>query len=231
MGLANISFENILSGLLLKFGRTSNTDIKIIVDMLVEFNLINYVPSNYARDYRNIAKYVLNMSEYFYVVSDEAASRELDVRQGQIMKEFLANLDLEEFVIRKLSYLNAIPDYAIPSVFSNQQEKVLDKLVDEYTAIYVWNDDVPHDDFKEIQLTSLGKARIFMIEYREQVQEFAELLKNNGYNYNLMVDFLRKQNLDDDVYNILNIDNFLLFCSMYDRDATLSGDEVIKLSK
>ena len=81
-------------------------------------------------------------------------------------------------------------------------------------------------DYRGIQLTNYGRATLFELEYREQVDEFRELLKSEGYDVNLIPEFLSVQDFNRDVYDILNIDNFLLYCSKYDRVATASSDTV-----
>ena len=81
-------------------------------------------------------------------------------------------------------------------------------------------------DYRGIQLTNYGRATLFELEYREQVDEFRELLKSEGYDVNLIPEFLSVQDFNRDVCDILNIDNFLLYCSKYDRVATASSDTV-----
>ena len=65
-----------------------------------------------------------------------------------------------------------------------------------------------------------------MLECEYVSDEFKELLKSVGYDVNLVPEFLRVQDFNRDVYDILNLDNFLLYCSQYDRVATISSDTV-----
>ena len=212
-----VSFENILAGLILRFGKANVTDIKVVQDDL--FNRYGVVMSPFALDYHGISNYIMKIGDNYHSIGTEESKVGLAEKQGEFMKSYLENINVEDLVLLKINELGTVPDYIIPTVFSDEQDRVLADLVDDLKVVYVWNNDVPYDDYQEVQLTFLGRARVFELQYKEQVDEFRELLSSSGYDVNLMPDFLRVQDFDRDVYDILNLDNFLYFCNKYDRAA------------
>ena len=231
MGIAKVSYENIVAGLLLKFGRVDKNDIDVVIEMLLDNGIIENCPSPYALDYRGISSYIVQLGENYYIVDSLEARKCLGAKQGEVFKEFIDTINIEEFVLRKINKLNAIPEYAIASVFNEQHEKVIDKLREQFLVVDVWNDDVPYEDYLEIQLTNMGRARLFQYEYKEEVEEFKKLLTSSSYDVNLLEDFLRAQDFSLGVYEILNIDNFLQYCNMFDRCPTVNVSDDKKLMK
>lgn len=214
MKKVNVSFENLLAGLILRFGKASSIDLKVVQDDL--FNKFGLAMSPFAIDYHGISNYIMKVGDNYYPISDEAKVV-LDEKQGEFMKSYLEALNVEDFVLLKLAEYGNIPEYMFGTLLVEEQEKVVSKLVEKFKVVYVWNDDVPHEDYQELQLTSLGEARVFELQYSEQVQEFKELLISSGYDASLIPDFLRTQDFNKGVYEVLNIDNFLLYCNKYDR--------------
>ena len=210
----DVSFENLLAGLILRFGKANEIDIKVVQKDL--FNKYGVLMSPFAIDYHCISNYIMKVRDNYYPLSDEAKIV-LREKQGKFMESYLEALNVEDFVLLKLAEYGNIPEYMFGTILGDEQEKAVSKLVEDFKGVYVWNDDVAHEDYQEIQLTSLGRARVFELQYGEQVQEFKELLVSSGYDVSLMVDFLRVQDFSRDVYDILNLDNFLLYCNTYDR--------------
>lgn len=217
MEKVKVSFENILASLIVRFGKANVTDIKVIQDDL--FNRYGVVMSPFALDYRGISNYIMKVGENYHSLGTEESKAVLEQKQGEFMKAYLENINVEDLVLLKINELGTVPDYLIPTVFCDEQDRVLSNLVDDLKVVYVWNNDVPYDDYQEVQLTFLGKARVFELQYKEQVDEFRELLRSSDYDVSLIPEFLRTQDFDRDVYDILNLDNFLYFCSKYDRAA------------
>ena len=217
MEKVKVSFENILASLIVRFGKANVTDIKVIQDDL--FNRYGVVMSPFALDYRGISNYIMKVGENYHSLGTEESKAVLEQKQGEFMKAYLENINVEDLVLLKINELGTVPDYLIPTVFCDEQDRVISNLVDDLKVVYVWNNDVPYDDYQEVQLTFLGKARVFELQYKEQVDEFRELLSSSDYDVSLIPEFLRTQDFDRDVYDILNLDNFLYFCSKYDRAA------------
>lgn len=221
MGKVKVSFENMLAGLLLRFGKVSMTDLKVIQDDL--YNRYGVLMSPFALDYRGISNVIMKVGDSYYPVISDDAKAILEDKQGEFMKSYVAELNVADMVLLKINELGAVPEYLMGTVFNDEQEKEVSKLVDDLKVVYVWNNDIPYDDYQEVQLTSFGATRVFELQYREQVEEFRQLLTSEGYDVNLIPDFLRAQDFSRDVYDILNLDNFLYYCNVYDR-ATRAED-------
>lgn len=221
MEKVKVSFENILAALILRFGKANVTDIKVVQDDLL--NRYGVAMSPFALDYHGISNSIMKVGDNYYPLATEEAKAVLEEKQGEFMKSYLKNINVDDLVLLKISELGAVPDYNICSIFSDEQDRAISNLVDDLKVVYVWNNDVPYDDYQEVQLTSLGQARVFELQYKEQLDEFRELLISSGYDVNLIPDFLRVQDFDRDVYDILNLDNFLYFCNKYDRAASAPG--------
>lgn len=215
MEKVKVSFENILAGLILRFGKANVTDIKVIQDDL--FNRYGVLMSPFALDYHGISNSIMKFGDNYYAL--EGAKALLEEKQGEFMKSYLESINVEDLVLLKINELGAVSEHVVSNVFSEEQEKTISKLVDDLKVVYVWNNDIPYDDYQEVQLTFLGRARVFELQYKEQVDEFRQLLLSEGYDVGLIPDFLRTQDFDKDVYDILNLDNFLYFCNKYDRAA------------
>ena len=229
MEKVKVSFENMLAGLLLRFGKVSMTDLKIVQDDL--YNRYGVLMSPFALDYRGISNVIMKVGDSYYPIMKDDVKTVLEDKQGEFMKSYLAELNVADMVLLKINELGAVPEYLMGTVFNDEQEKEVSKLVDDLKVIYVWNNDVPYDDYQELQLTSFGVSRVFELQYREQIEEFKELLKSSGYDVNLLPDFLRAQDFSRDVYDILNLDNFLYYCNVYDRAARVEEQKVERLIK
>jgi hypothetical protein len=227
MEKVKVTFENLLAGLLVRFGKANVTDIKVLQDDL--FDRYGVLMSPFALDYRGISNYIMKMGDNYYPL--EGSDEILKDKQGEFMSAYLSNINLEDLVLLKINELGTVPEYQISNIFCDEQEMVMSKLVDDLKVVYVWNSDVPYDDYQEVQLTFLGNARVFELQNAKEVEEFRKLLSSEGYDIRLMSDFLRTQDFSKGVYEILNIDNFLLYCSIYDRAARVSEESIVKQVK
>ena len=227
MEKVKVSFENILASLLVRFGKANVTDIKVIQDDL--FNRFGVLMSPFALDYKGISNYIMKMGDNYYPL--DGSKEILEEKQGNVMSNYLTNINIEDLVLLKINELGTVPEYQLANVFCDEQERAISKLVEDLKVIFVWNNDVPYDDYQEVQLTFLGKAKAFELQNCGEVEEFRQLLTREGYDVNLISDFLRTQDFTKGVYEILNIDNFLLYCCTYDRAARVSDGTVVKQVK
>ena len=222
MEKVKVSFENILAGLILRFGKANVTDIKVVQDDL--FNRYGVVMSPFALDYHGISNYIMKIGDNYHSIGTEESKAGLAEKQGEFMKSYLENINVEDLVLLKINELGTVPDYIIPTVFSDEQDRVLADLVEDLKVVYVWNNDVPYDDYQEVQLTFLGNSRVFELQNGSELEEFRQLLTSEGYDSSLIPDFLRVQDFTKGVYEILNLDNFLLYCNTHDRAAMAPRD-------
>ena len=66
MEKVKVSFENILAGLLLRFGKANVTDIKIIQDDL--FSRYGILMSPFALDYHGISRVIMKVGDNYYPI-------------------------------------------------------------------------------------------------------------------------------------------------------------------
>jgi hypothetical protein len=227
MEKVKVSFENILASLLVRFGKANVTDIKVIQDDL--FNKYGILMSPFALDYRGISNHIMKVGDNYYPL--DGSKTVLEEKQGTVMSDYLSNINIEDLVLLKINELGSVSEYQIGTVFCDEQEKVISKLVDDLKIVYVWNSDVPYDDYQELQLTFLGNSRVFELQNSSEIEEFRQLLITEGYDASLIPEFLRRQDFSKGVYEILNIDNFLLYCCTYDRAARVDEGTVVRTVK
>ena len=222
MESVKVSFENILSGLLLRFGKANLIDVKVVQDDL--FNRYGILMSSSVLDYNGIHNFIMKIEDNYYPL--EGSSKCLEDKQGDFMSVYFSDLSVEEFVLLKINELGAISEYQISSVFCNEQEEIISKLIEDLKVVYVWNDDIPYDDYQELQLTFFGDAMVFQLQNSTELDEFKKMLSKEGYDVSLVTEFLNVQDFSRNIYEILSLDNFLQFCYKYDRASKIDCDLV-----
>ena len=206
MESVKVSFENILSGLLLRFGKANLIDVKVVQDDL--FNRYGILMSSSVLDYNGIHNFIMKIEDNYYPL--EGSSKWLEDKQGDFMSVYFSDLSVEEFVLLKINELGAISEYQISSVFCNEQEEIISKLIEDLKVVYVWNDDIPYDDYQELQLTFFGDAMVFQLQNSTELDEFKKMLSKEGYDVSLVTEFLNVQDFSRNIYEILSLDNFYL---------------------
>ena len=222
MESVKVSFENILSGLLLRFGKANLIDVKVVQDDL--FNRYGILMSSSVLDYNGIHNFIMKIEDNYYPL--EGSSKWLEDKQGDFMSVYFSDLSVEEFVLLKINELGAISEHQISSVFCNEQEEIISKLIEDLKVVYVWNDDIPYDDYQELQLTFFGDAIVFQLQNSTELDEFKKMLSKEGYDVSLVTEFLNVQDFSRNIYEILSLDNFLQFCYKYDRASKIDCDLV-----
>ena len=104
MEKVKVSFENILAGLLLRFGKANVTDIKVIQDDL--FNRYGVLMSPFALDYHGISNSIMKMGDNYYPL--ENSKKVLEEKQGDFMRTYLANINVEDLVLLKINELGTV---------------------------------------------------------------------------------------------------------------------------
>ncbi len=159
MVLSNVNFENILAGLLLRFGKASRLDVFVVADMMLDKGVATKPISRFATNFGEVSKYIMMFGDNYHLIDTPEIRELVEIRQGALVKDFLDTMDIDEFVLRKLSELKSVPDYVISTVFSEEQEMVLNNLEEQLLVIYVWGND-PDNSYQEIQLTSIGEDKL-----------------------------------------------------------------------
>lgn len=223
--MINIDVKQVVAGALLKFGYIKERDINLFAYELEKNRTINvnneelndlykYVTGNYERLDENSQ---LDFSKLVtYNGKNITLTDYLNELQGNVVKDFFDNMTLEELVLRKVSAYS-MPYDDRTFYFGKEELDEVEELIDNYSLVLCWNDGILYDDYQEIKLTHIGKESLFKMDNKERLEIFRENLESNGYDSQLIDDFLRVQNLEQPVTNILNIVNFKYFCNTYDR--------------
>lgn len=209
--MKKISYDEMIIGLLLKFGSIDINDIHILINLIGienvssinECDIGKYIKKN--DDNRiefnmDIVKEMYESMDDFYMTIENSCCEKL--------RKILDNMDVKEFVLRKVILLN---NNINNSMFSSFQWFVLNSLYKSGNLIMI-------DDMTV--LTKRGKLYLFLIENRKIIDEFSFMLSNNGYDSRLVETFLISQDIDIGIIDIkeriLTLDNFLSFCDIYD---------------
>lgn len=170
MVLAKVTNENLIAGLLLKYKRINNVDIDIYREILLE--KYGYRLSPFAVDIRGIVNCIIQVNNSYYMIDNIDTINLLGEKQGEVFPNILEEIDIEEVVLRKIAKLGSILEYLIPSIFSDEEERVINKLLDDMSLIYVWSDNTYNAEERELQLTSIGIERL---------KTFKEEIKNDKH--------------------------------------------------
>lgn len=216
----NISYEQLVSGLLLKFGSIDTSDISVLMDMM---GIDNF--SSVGQD--EVFKYIKRNDDNRFVFNLDMIKRNYEVKedfylvvqnfQGSYIKKFLDNMDLFEFVLRKIKMLDKVLVDNYNLNFSDIQKFVISELKNKKYLNDYWYDF--SDECLSTMLTAGGELYLFKINYKNIIDRFSKSLRDNGYNDRLLDAYLITHRLDMDldyIKNIMNVDSFLEFCDVYD---------------
>jgi len=115
---------------------------------------------------------------------------------------------IEEAKVIRLSELGRMLDLT--------QKELLPYLFEEGLLIDSWNNDVPHDDFKEVRLCQKGFIYLFKKNHFDMISAFCEILEVNNYDISLLDEFLETQDFSKIAEEILTLENFITFINIYD---------------
>ena len=228
----NISYEMLVSGLLLKFGSVDTTDISVMMDMM---GIENF--SSIGQD--DVFKYIKRNDDNRFVFNLDMIKRNYEVSedfylvmkkfQGRYIKNFLENIDLFEYVLRNIKLLDKVMVDNYKFDFSDIQIFVINELKNRKYLNDYWY------DYSDVclctMLTLWGDLYLFKIDYSDAIEKFSKKLRDNGYNDKLLDVYLvsphrydlGREYIED---RIMNIDSFLEFCLIYGIAPCLKNDIV-----
>lgn len=230
----SLTMEQIIAGaLLLGFDRLYSPDITLLAKDFLKKNSgyelkdldWEYIYTGYELidfDLEHIHKYIkskdgkitlkdgLTMKSYI-TESSSNLDEILNQIAGTQIRKYINDLDIEEFVLRKINN-HELSEYDFEGLFCDKQQETIDPLYEKGYLTRYWE-----NDCKVTKLSKRGKLRLFKIDYAEELTKFTEKLKSMGYDVNLLDDFLLKQDLELSVWDVLNIENLEQFCNDYDR--------------
>lgn len=226
-----VTFNELIAGALLKFGKVDSVDITLLM------NGISSVADVVNNDRDCMENYFI-VSDGSVLLNDSYIKRmykginnvSLERMQGSVVKECLDNLDIEIFTLRKVGLLKngLAPRDDVIHVFSVLQLYALKKLYQEGYVMDYWQDDSIYDDYLAITLTKRGMLQLFLLDNKKAIDRFASMLSNKSYNALLIQAFLITQNLDKHPVDILTLDNFMKFCNEFDLCPYASGEEQVE---
>lgn len=201
---------------LLNIKRISNLDIKILKETFLSKNP-NYEFN--ALKTSNIINLIKIENEKISLKDDLTLNVNLIEKFKQIADPLYKDITIEEFMLRKINYLNRIDVETIDKIFCKTQLKELNRLDNKGYLTTIWYDDIPNDDCKQIRLSNYGNRQLFKIEYKAELEDFIKRLDSLGYNAALVNDFLLTQDLESlPVFSILKIERFEEYCMVFNRN-------------
>lgn len=210
-----IKFEQLIAGGLSIFGKLEALDIEILTNMLKkQYDQRKSISRLF--DYISINNGTLLVRDNLGIDEEELTS-DLRIIAGTEICEFLDSLDMEEFVLRKITEIEDVKEDELNQQFSEIERQAINKLIEKKMLTVVWNDDIPSEDYREIKITQLGNAKIFCEDYESDIIKFEEELANQNFDQKLLPEFLYTQDLSKPACTVLTIENFLDFCHTYDR--------------
>ncbi len=126
---------------------------------------------------------------------------------------------LKEFEINLLKKINESKPTlnTVRTIYLEEELKAIKSLITEGQITIIWDDYIPHLSYQYLELTKSGQVTLFIDTYNDEIKKFVSSLDKLGYDHNLLNDFLLSMNLSKPVEEILTIDNFLWYCSIFDR--------------
>ena len=231
MKMKKVAFEELLAGAILKFGKVDSVDMALLIRGLEKFDRdIEYVDAplyeNMIKQYIQTTNGVISIKNglslntnvsHFADDRDYSLEKLLTVTRGKIVGKYLEELNIENFVLRKVRLLSyTMPVEKLNDIFNPIELAVVIQLLENGMIGKKWNEDIPHQDFEELFITKLGRVQLFMEDYKEEIEAFATSLKSLRYNTDLLYDFLTTQDMQKSPREILNIVAFNDFGNNYD---------------
>jgi len=226
--MQSITFDTFLTSALLKFDKLDRFDIAYLINELKSNGIL--VIEDGKLD--NIRFYITAKDNC--IMLDECLSLNTEVdyhitlenylkkHENKIVRDFFNSLDIKEFVLSKIEKLGIIDENQLKKVFNTRQEyefKLLEK--EDYIK-------TKHNKTKQYILSQKGKMLLFKKNNKKELNEFKENLIKEGYNDSLLDDFLMRLDLN---INLLTINNFLEYCSMYNKNPYRTKKEKINYER
>jgi len=201
-----ITFDNLLCAALLKFdGYVDNKDLTVLIEMLKRENIFldncNSIVSKWKK--KGYEFWRISELENFNGLSFEEIQKQLDDRQGIIMKKYMENLDLNELILRKI----------FPRVYTNVVYHNYSRVLVKHINLLNLNgfiDNIHWEGSARVfSITYHGAAYLFIKDNPELIESFRNTIIKEGLDIQYLNDFILdtypkcKYNL-----NILEYENY-----------------------
>ena len=130
------------------------------------------------------------------------------------MYKYLKHIDIVEFILRKIKLMEngGLPIDELKVSFGYQINLLESIYKDDLISLYEYKDSDYDDCFISLKLTKRGNLYLYLIDNREKVDKFFNMLEELGCNQDIFNEFLLSQDLEKNVDKILMVNNFMDFC-------------------
>ena len=212
-----ITFDQLAALSFFRFGKLDGVDMTLLIKGtrdIVEVELRDETD-----DYFIMTDGMIMLEKSYIQRFNKNVDRELfDGIPGSAIQKYLDNIDIVEFVLRKIKLLYpcCVSEDELGNNFSSLQMRIMKKLYQEGYIMKYLQDDPVYDDYQAVKLTKRGELYLFLVDNKIEIDKFRNLLDENGYNSVLVDSFLITQDLSREVNEILTLDNFITFFGEYD---------------
>ena len=222
--MREITLDNLIAGALLKFKTVDSLDMVILMGGLENIRIVGNINelNPYIQNNKNTislkSEYTLDTNISPNISHLFSLERYLNRLQGPIVKNYLENLNLIIFVLKKIYFSWAVPKSNLKDMFNDVELPIINELFDLGFIDVKWNEDIPYEDYEEIFVTKQGEVELYMYDNQEAIQSFCEVLLSFNYNPDLIKDFLMTiPDLTSYVLDKKSLKDFESFGSLYDR--------------
>lgn len=218
MEVKEITLSQLIAGSLIKFDRVDKYDLSILAQGLRSTDQTILLVPEISKEINKITRTRKNVTSLKGKFSELDSTNDfLNSIQGEVVKGYLDNLDMELFTLRKINYFGEIPAISIGNNLNHLQIEAFVEVIKKGQVDVCWNEDAIYEDYEVFFVTGKGLVRIFLDDNKDAVESFKKELIALNYDESLLDDFLLTQDLGKHYDEVLTVYNFKKFCSEYDR--------------
>lgn len=220
-----VSRDQIIAiGFLLGFERITYADMSILTwDYLRQFEEYAYetMPFSPIEKYIQTTSYGLQLLDGLTLQSylkDENTSvkKYLEEIAGKHFQQYVPHFRLEKFMLQKIN-CGSFSEESIPYAFCEMQQQELKVMEKKGYVAKLEGQNVPYQDSLQYQLSKLGQLQLYKIQYSNELKQFQKLLEIEQYDVNLLDVFLLMQDLEKNPREVLILEKYELFYSIYQK--------------
>lgn len=178
--MKKIIIEDLIAGILLKFGSCTRQDIELIIEQLKTKYIITYNDLDELKKYIKISKDKISLKNNInlqHIVSDEIIN-------------ILERIDWHKFILKKIQKQDGIDVNKVDSYFNSEQKRIIGSLVNHgYLAINC-SQEFRNNNIRRLNLSENGNLYLFIEDNKEQISQICE-----NIDLNIVYDYLKNQNL------------------------------------
>ena len=209
-----VTFEQIMAGALLKFGKLESSDITLIIKELSKYAIIDLNAESTDKYFVMGDGSILLNLKYVYCFYENMYGSLIEMVNGSIVEKYFTSLNISEFVLKKIKMLGLglVLSDSFKDTFCKKQIEVIDELYNrEFIENYMHEDSI-YGDYEAVRVTKKGELALFYARNYKNINIFLNVLREVGYDDSFINEYLLSQNLNLPCEEILSIDNFTLYC-------------------